>query len=301
MPAHAAITTFNNRSSLEGVLGPHEAITFEEFPDGPIASCTPVHPFIPDPCVLTTEGITFTSTVGEPGSGINQRPILVLESSFVVAPSKLLNPAADDTSAESFFLTFSHPLQGIGLDILGGTSFPPTVIFVKVTEANGSVTEIPIGNALSLTFFGVTSDIGITKLSLFDPISDGSSGLINISNIVVPTPTVPLTVSIDILKSINLKSHGVFPVAILSSSSFDAPTQINPNTLTIGGATVKTTGKKDKAHCQTDDVDGDGLLDLVCEFSTDQFSIQPGASTAVLEGETFDGTPISGAGSVNIH
>ena len=118
-------------------------------------------------------------------------------------------------------------------------------------------------------------------------------------------PPVIVTVMIDIRANrlsnrINLKSSGIVPVAILSSPEFDAPVQVNPETLTLAGASVKMVGKKNKLRCHTDDVNYDGLQDLVCNFLIEQVLIQPGDSTAVLEGETFDGTPIRGEDSVKI-
>ena len=76
--------------------------------------------------------------------------------------------------------------------------------------------------------------------------------------------------------------------------------RINPKTLTLARAGVKTTGKRDKFHCHAEDVNEDDLADLVCHFLTEQLLLQSGDSTAVLEGQTFDGVPIRGEDSVSI-
>jgi hypothetical protein len=115
---------------------------------------------------------------------------------------------------------------------------------------------------------------------------------------------VGITVAIDIKpgsfpNSINLSSAGVIPVAILSSTTFDA-TQVNPASVTLAGATVKLIGKGDKYSCGREDVNGDGLIDLVCHVITGQFLIEPGDSVAVLEAETFSGTAIRGEDSIQI-
>jgi hypothetical protein len=114
----------------------------------------------------------------------------------------------------------------------------------------------------------------------------------------------PITVTIDIkpgsdIKSINLGSAGVVPVAILSSSTFDA-TQVNPATVSLAGAKVKLIGKGDKYSCSAQDVNGDGLFDLLCHVVTAQFMIEPGDSIAVLEANTFDGQAIRGQNSIRI-
>lgn len=114
----------------------------------------------------------------------------------------------------------------------------------------------------------------------------------------------PMNVQIDIKpgsfpNSINLGSAGVVPVAILSSASFDA-TQVDPTSVTLAGAKVKLIGKGDKYSCHAEDVNGDTLLDLVCQVVTAQFMIEPGDSIAVLEAETFSGKRIRGEDSIQI-
>ncbi len=99
--------------------------------------------------------------------------------------------------------------------------------------------------------------------------------------------------------SINLGSAGVIPVAILSTQSFDATT-VDPQTITLSGASVKLAGKSAKYLAHKEDVNGDGLTDLVCQVYTAQFFIEAGSSIAVLEGTTYDGTSIHGEDIVQI-
>jgi len=99
--------------------------------------------------------------------------------------------------------------------------------------------------------------------------------------------------------SINLGSAGVIPVAILSSDSFNAPTEVNPDRLALAGASVKVAGKSSKNRCHNEDVNNDGLTDLICQFEN-ELNAEIGDSVAVLEGETFDGRSIRGEDSINI-
>jgi probable HAF family extracellular repeat protein len=113
-----------------------------------------------------------------------------------------------------------------------------------------------------------------------------------------------MTVSIDIMPNsdtnrINLSSSGVTPVAILSSDIFDATTII-PETVNLEGARVRMVGKHGKYLCHDEDVDEDGLLDMVCQIYTAQFMLEKGETVAVMEAETFDGTAISGEDTINI-
>jgi len=113
-----------------------------------------------------------------------------------------------------------------------------------------------------------------------------------------------LEVSIDIKpgslpNSVNLASAGSVPVAILSSSTFDATT-IVPESVSLAGARVKLVGKSNRALCAAEDVNNDGRLDLVCQVVTAQFLIEVGDSVAVLEADTTSGQHVRGQDSINI-
>ena len=146
-------------------------------------------------------------------------------------------------------------------------------------------------------------DTGTNTVVLTVPVGDGPLAR---GDFIMPVGPLTLTVIIDIKpgsfpNSINLSSAGVIPVAILSSDTFDATTEVNPDTLALAGAAVKMVGKSGKFLCHGDeDVNTDGLLDLVCQFETAQFMIEPGDSVAVLEGETTEGTSIRGEDSIRI-
>jgi hypothetical protein len=95
--------------------------------------------------------------------------------------------------------------------------------------------------------------------------------------------------------SINLKSRGVIPVAILTTDDFDATT-VDPLSVEFGpNSAVEADGM---GHIE--DVDGDGDLDLVLHFNNQETGIACGDIEAVLTGETFDGQEIEGFDSVNI-
>ena len=98
--------------------------------------------------------------------------------------------------------------------------------------------------------------------------------------------------------SINLGSNGVVPVAILSTKSFDART-VNPTSVSIAGAQVKVKGKG-TPMATLQDVNGDGLVDLVVHVSTEALELTAGATRAFLEAKTFGGTPIIGSDWVRI-
>ena len=91
--------------------------------------------------------------------------------------------------------------------------------------------------------------------------------------------------------SINLKSRGKVPVAILTTEQLDALT-VDPVTVLFGGAFP--------LRWTADDVDFDGDTDLVFHFKTQQLELDQSSTNAVLTGSTFDGQEIEGTDSVNI-
>jgi hypothetical protein len=126
--------------------------------------------------------------------------------------------------------------------------------------------------------------------------------------------TTSITVDVDIKpgsspNSINLGSGGTTAVAILGSANFDVIT-VNPDTLTLGTAGVKTVGKTARTLCSVADVSGDfsagpegapdGFDDMVCHFITMDIVPEAGETTATISGELNDTTPIEGTDSVNI-
>ena len=98
--------------------------------------------------------------------------------------------------------------------------------------------------------------------------------------------------------SINLGSHGNVPVAIFSTATFDAKT-VNPETVTLAGAPVRRIGQG-KLQVSFEDVNGDGLLDMVVHIQTQALQLTITDTEAVLEGETFAGIPIQGVDTVRI-
>ena len=112
--------------------------------------------------------------------------------------------------------------------------------------------------------------------------------------------------------SINTCSGGATPVAIFGTATLDVTT-IDPDSLVLASATVKTVGKSAKILCNIEDigsVDGtafdnlgapDGFDDLVCHFVTiDLTALEDSSMSAGLTGNLNDGTPIEGEDSVNV-
>jgi hypothetical protein len=144
-----------------------------------------------------------------------------------------------------------------------------------------------------------------------DPISwilnngdvNGADGSPNTAGLVTQFTLSPaggvITVRLDIKpgessNSINPRSNGVIPVAILTTDSFDATT-VDSTTVLFG-----TTGTE-AAPVQSalQDVDGDGDTDMILHFNTQDTGIECGDASASLTGETFGGQMIEGSDSIS--
>lgn len=107
------------------------------------------------------------------------------------------------------------------------------------------------------------------------------------------TFTMPvLSVAVDIKpgdypNAIHLvESGGTVPVAILSTTAFDA-SLIDPVTVTVAGAPVKLK-PNGRPMSSLEDVNGDGLLDLIVHVWTEALQLTNIDSEAQVQGKTFD-------------
>ena len=124
---------------------------------------------------------------------------------------------------------------------------------------------------------------------------DGSTGIYRAD------PIIELTINIkpgDSIGSINPKSKGNIPVAILSTVDFNAPARTDVATLTFG----RTGDEPSLDFCNkgSKDINGDGLPDLVCHFATSQSGFQSGDTEGIVKGKTFEGLPLRGRDLVQV-
>ena len=141
--------------------------------------------------------------------------------------------------------------------------------------------------------YGVSDD-GLTIVGLGrDPTSIGLIGWIA----VLPRPTT--SVLIDIKPGsdenrLNPMSHGVIPVAILGSNTFDVG-KVDVTTLKFG-----PDGAAPKPGVHVEDVNRDSVVDLVARFATREAGIAASNGEACAKGELVDGTKFEGCDAIQV-
>ena len=168
----------------------------------------------------------------------------------------------------------------------------------------------PVSGTILPAVCGFCSDHSFTGLDISGLVNPGTNtlyvyaadfgqpqGLQYLANITVESTSV-IQADVDIKPGsdenpVNTKSKGVIPVAVYSTEDFDATT-IDPLSVTFGpnGAT------ESHGTGHIEDVNGDGLDDLVLHFKTQETGIAKGDTEATLTGTTFDGTAIQGSDTI---
>ncbi len=93
--------------------------------------------------------------------------------------------------------------------------------------------------------------------------------------------------------SINLNNGGNVPVCVFSNPSFDATT-IDLSTVVFAGATPLSIGQSPQ------DINNDGLMDMVFHFSTQTLNLTATSTSASIYGFTTGGQAFTGSDSVRI-
>jgi hypothetical protein len=181
--------------------------------------------------------------------------------------------------------------QVVALDPLTGTS---TNVSANIAPSLGMASGVTGLDAGGDRFFFVATPNSETDSRLY-AVDTNSGSLLSSPTIpgsafqflqglafAPPAPPPVALVTIDIkpgstTNPINVRSRGVIPVAILTTPAFDATT-VDPLTVQFGP------GNATEAHGQghVSDVDGDGDLDLMLHFSTQDAAIPCGATSATL-------------------
>lgn len=107
-------------------------------------------------------------------------------------------------------------------------------------------------------------------------------------------------VPLDIVdKSINVCNKSPIKAAALGRPFYDTA-DIDPATMTLAGAPIRTTGKDETPQAKVKDTDHDGNPDLEAVFVSQDLALTSQDQFAVLQAETFDNAPIEGLDAVSV-
>ncbi len=164
-----------------------------------------------------------------------------------------------------------------------GFNWTSSAMSVGISSGTGSYINVASGSAIL--------DLDGTNL-MFLPVDASATDYALIRECSVSSQ---LTVEIDIkpgsdVNSINLKSNGVIPVAILTTDAFDATT--------VDGSTVLFEGASAVHGGHLEDVDGDGDLDWLGHFKVQETNLGLTSTTGTLTGQTNEGTDFEASDDV---
>jgi len=207
----------------------------------------------------------------------------------------------DMTRINDFGGNQSYPtaLNNVG-QVIGTAQYSQDYNFHPFIYFNGTMkdlnTLIPADSGWNIT---IVSDINDKGQII-------GTGLLNGEQHAFVLSPLVQTVQIDIRPSdadneINLRANGKLTVVIFSSTMFDATT-INPESVILSGAGIVRVGKGDKYLYDLEDINGDGLIDLICHVYLNQIVVTPDVLLQILEldAETFGGQKVRGEDKVSL-
>jgi hypothetical protein len=183
------------------------------------------------------------------------------------------------------------PVNGAYVNFGGLEPYPYSATSWVYMNIGANHSTVDPNNPISA---GQWADAGTNFSTVNDPIE----GYFVEFDITPPAVAIQIKPPAQSPVQINLKSGGTTPVAILSTPNFDA-TQVDPATISLAGAPVRLRGNGSYS-CSAQDVNGDGLPDLVCQVVTSQLQLGPTSTQAVLTGITFSGAFIQGTEAIRV-
>jgi hypothetical protein len=282
----------------------------------------------PEDPVITAGSLTLsTSADGENMSYVQTAPDIVVGDPLIVeARMRFISGAssAADSRAPAALVVTTAPEVGTGtvlyiaadeIFLLSGAATRGATAFVDTDdafhtyrlEADGGDVRVFQDNVQVLdgaTFNPVPNNGSVARVAWGDvtSLAHGVSEWQYVRHTAPSTAACSLTVGIvikpggDAAAPINPSSRGKIPVAILSTPTFDAPASIIAELLTFGR--TGTESSFTRCDAKGDDVDGDGLTDLVCHFDARTAGFQSGDTEGFLQGTTWDGTPVEGSATI---
>lgn len=213
-----------------------------------------------------------------------------------------------EVSDDAFDFEFGLMENGVFLPPPGrpflphGTSAGETHRYRVTSLAGSSAYELFVDGVLAIAGTIAPGGDPASRFAFGDGTGDADSRA-EIDNLRFCQPRQALPVAIDIKpgsfpNTIQRRSNGRVAVAILGSDTLSA-IAVNVASVTVAGAPVAVR-PNGSLMAALEDVNEDGLDDLVLHFATDALQLGPQDTSATLSGYLHDGTPIVGQDSVRI-
>jgi hypothetical protein len=201
-----------------------------------------------------------------------------------LTPAGQLHPMTAGLSAAdipgNMDVVFSADISPAYTVLAAGASDPALVALAVASYGSGRV-SLETGNVHPLSL-SPGSDEFLQRLIDWTAAGGGGEAILGVQIDIKPG---------SVENSINLKSKGVVPVALLTADDFDA-LAADPVTVRFAGA--------DALRWSRCDADGDGDVDLLLHFSTQMLDLDSHSTEAVMTGTTFSGQEFEGSDAVRI-
>ena len=220
----------------------------------------------------------------------------------VLATLEVYDPVADAWATKAPMPTAR---EGVGAGTVGGILYAVSgddrIVLVNNVEAYDPVANTWSTVASIPTARGNSRPQGISGVLYVAGNGDGLGPTSSVLEAYIPPP---IEIAIDIKagvtpNTITLATDRDITVALLSSSTFNAPATVDRTSLTFG----RTGSEASRTSCNTSprDVNGDNRMDLVCHFSVAATGFLLGDTVGNLKGLTLVGNAIHGSDTVVVH
>lgn len=208
--------------------------------------------------------------------------------------------AREHSVGSSSTVTITDPEADAGDDL--------TIIPGQTATLDGSDSSDDDGHALSFSWSDGSTEVGTGASLDIGPLNAGTYTYeLSVDDGFGGTDTTTVTVTIDPIpvlfdvkpddtnNRINSRNKGVIPTAILGSADFDV-SSVDVSTLVFGPGNA--TEAHNRGHLE--DVNGDGYMDLVLHWRTQDSGLVKGDTEACVTGLTNDGWEIEGCDMVDV-
>ncbi|MFC1981023.1 hypothetical protein ACFLVN_02110 [Chloroflexota bacterium] len=293
------VITLISSSALVFAAAPF-GMTNEGFETGDFTGWTVDEGFSGDASVVTSFYASYVPTTVYPYCG---EYFAVLENGAEDEDTSISQDftisAGETIEGWAFFYTtewFEEPDYNdeCSVDIMDGATLVDRVFFADTWDA-----QYPLTPWTYWSWTAPSSGTYTLVARVVNILDSGAPSYIGLD--ICEAELIPVTIDIKPCSdpnSINLKSKGVLPVAILTTDTFDAM-EVDFTTVQLTG----TLGSAGAIKAEVMDVcPYDGDVDMVVYFSTQDLRdvLDPSDEVATLTGETIDGTAIEGMDSVRI-